>query len=43
MQDEGLPPFIAMMASAVLIIGVIMAGVVVGAALIWALSGTPPG
>jgi hypothetical protein len=36
MQDEGLPPFIAMMASTVLIIGVIMAGVVVGAALIMA-------
>ena len=34
MQDEGLPPFIAVIASAVLIIGVIVAGIILGAVLI---------
>jgi hypothetical protein len=34
MQDEGLPTFIAVMASTVLIIGVIIAGVILGAVLI---------
>jgi hypothetical protein len=34
MQDEGLPPFIAIMASTVLIIGVIVAAVIVGAVLV---------
>jgi hypothetical protein len=34
MQDEGIPPFIAIIASSVLIIGVIVAAVIVGAVLI---------
>jgi len=34
MQDEGLPTFIAVMASTVLIIGVIIAGIILGAVLI---------
>ncbi len=34
MQDEGLPPFIAIMASTVLIIGVVIAGIILGAVLI---------
>ena len=34
MQDEGLPTFIAVMASTVLIIGVIIAGTILGAVLI---------
>ena len=34
MQDEGIPPFIAVIASSVLIIGVIVAAVIVGAVLI---------
>ena len=34
MQDEGLPPFIAVIASTVLIIGVIIAGIILGAVLI---------
>ena len=38
MQDEGIPPFIAVIASSVLIIGVIMAAVIVGAVLIITLS-----
>ena len=37
MQDEGLPPFIAIMASTVLLIGVIIAAVVFGAVLVWVL------
>ena len=37
MQDEGLPPFIAILASTVLLIGVIVAAVVVGAAVLWVL------
>ncbi len=34
MQDEGLPPFIAMLASTVLIIGVIIAAAITGVVLI---------
>ncbi len=34
MQDEGLPPFIAVLASTALIIGVIVAGIILGAVLI---------
>ncbi len=37
MQDEGLPPFIAILASTVLLIGVIVAAVVLGAVLVWVL------
>jgi hypothetical protein len=37
MQDEGLPPFIAILASTALLIGVIVAGVVLGAVLVWVL------
>ncbi len=37
MQDEGLPPFIAIIASTVLLIGVIVAAVVVGVAMLWVL------
>ncbi len=38
MQDEGLPPFIAMMASAAMIIGVIVGAVITGAILIVTMS-----
>ena len=34
MQDEGLPAFIAVIASTVLIIGVVVAGIILGAVLI---------
>ena len=34
MQDNGIPPFIAVMASTVLIIGVVIAGIILGAVLI---------
>jgi hypothetical protein len=34
MQDEGLPTFIAVLASTVLIIGVVIAGIILGAVLI---------
>jgi len=38
MQDEGLPPFIAMFASAAMIIGVMVGVVITGAILIITLS-----
>ena len=34
MQDDGIPTFIAVMASTVLIIGVVIAGIILGAVLI---------
>jgi hypothetical protein len=34
MQDDGIPAFIAVMASTVLIIGVVIAGIILGAVLI---------
>jgi hypothetical protein len=34
MQEDGIPPFIAIMASTVLVIGVIVAGIILGAVLI---------
>ena len=34
MQEDGIPPFIAIMASTVLLIGVIVAGIILGAVLI---------
>lgn len=37
MQDEGLPPFIAMIASAVLIMGVVIGGIITGVVLLFAL------